>query len=94
MKRYYREQPQLDSGRVFANYTAAKERLRDNAFAGQRFGDFEEVRELQILKSPFSILFTHRDETIYVIDIRDQRGLRSHEALATFTQELRERYEL
>lgn len=94
MKRYYREQTQLDSARVLANVNAALERLRTEPFAGRRFDDFEDVRELSIARSPFSILFTHRDDTLYIIDIRDQRGLRSAEALADFTARLRAKYGL
>ncbi len=94
MKQYYREQSQLNSDRVFANFDAAQDRLSREPFAGHQFDDFENVRELQISKSPFSILFTHHNDTIYIIDIRDQRGLRSAEALADFTQRLKKKYGL
>lgn len=94
MKRYYREQTQLDSARVFDNLKAARERLSTEPFAGRKFDDFENVRELRIAHSPFSILFTHRDDTIYIIDIRDQRGLRSADALADFTERLKAKYGL
>jgi len=39
-------------------------------------------------------LYTMKNETIYIIDVRDQRGLRSAAALQVFTTELREKYGL
>ncbi len=94
MRRYYQEQPQLNSDRVFSNFDAAKDRLREEPFAGHPFDDFDQVRELSISRSPFTILYTHRDDTIYIIDIRDTRGLRNADALADFTQRLRQKYRL
>lgn len=90
MKRYYREQTQLDAQRVFASFDAVLDRLTAEPFAGHPFDDFEHVRELSIARSPFSILFTHREDTVYVIDVRDQRGLRSAAALRAFTNELKQ----
>lgn len=94
MKRYYREHPQLNDDRVYANFDAAIERLRSEPFAGHVFEDFDRVRELRISKSPFSILYTHQADTIYIIDVRDQRGLRSADALADFIERLKDQYGL
>lgn len=94
MKRYYQEQSQLNDDRVFANFEAAKDRLREEPFAGHPFDDIERVRELKVSRSPFSILYTHQDDTIYIIDIRDQRGLRSADALAEFVRRLKAKYGL
>ena len=93
-KRYYKEQPQLNRDRVFAAFDAALDRLALDPFAGYPFAEYETVRELPLPKCPFSLLFTHRSDTLYIIDLRDQRGLRSHEALASFARELRQRYGL
>lgn len=79
---------------MFSGFRSALDRLEREPFAGHAYEDFETVRELTILKSPFSILFTHRDDNIFIIDVRDQRGLRSYEALRAFTRELNKKYDL
>jgi len=94
MKRYYREQPQLNAERVMNSFDAALDRLAQDPFAGHTFDNYEQVRELPLARCPFSILFTRRDDTVYVIDVRDQRGLRSAAALQAFTAELRRTYNL
>ncbi len=94
MKAYYGEQIQLDAGRVYESFDAALENLKQSPRLGQRFDGFDNVRELQIVHSPFSILYTVKGEAIYIIDVRDGRGTRSAEALATFNGILRKKYNL
>lgn len=94
MKRYYQSQPQLDQSTAFENFEKAKNLLKQHPLAGEQFEDFPDVREIHITRSAFSILYTCIDETIFVIDIRDSRGLRSADALRKFTQELRRKYKL
>jgi len=94
MKQYYRQQPQLNADRVFNSLDSALDRLTQEPFVGHVFDDFKVVRELPIARCPFSIIYTTRDDTIYIIDIRDQRGLRSASALRAFNQELRRQYGL
>jgi len=67
-------------------YREAKKLLRDNPFGGHPFDDINGVRERTILRTPFSIIYTVRDDTIYVIDIRDQRGFRSVAGTERFTE--------
>jgi len=66
------------------HYEDAKRLLRDNPFDGHLYEDWAEVRELKIPRTPFSIIYTLSDDVIYVIDIRDQRGIRSVAGLERF----------
>jgi hypothetical protein len=94
MKRYFQTQPQLDQAAAFGNFEKAKLLLKQHPAAGAPFEDFRDVREIQITRSAFSILYTVLNETIFIIDIRDSRGLRSASALRKFTQELKEKYKV
>jgi hypothetical protein len=94
MKRYFQMQPQLDQATAFENFEKAKNLLKQHPQAGEQFENFLDVREIHITRSAFSILYTSNDDTIFIIDIRDSRGLRSAAALRKFTQELREKYGL
>lgn len=94
MRRYYQTQPQLDQASAFENFERAKNLLKQHPQAGEKFEDFLDVREIHITRSAFSILYTCIDDTIFIIDIRDSRGLRSAAALRKFTQELRDKYKL
>jgi len=91
---YYRKNPQLNLTKAVAALRVAEITLRQNPLAGERFDDFETVREHKIIGTAFSLLYTVADDMIQVIDLRDQRGFRSAEALRAFTQELRQRYGL
>lgn len=79
-------------GRVFPDghkkgqqkYNDAKLLLRANPLSGHQFDDWQNVRELNILQTPFSIIYTIGEDTIYVIDIRDQRGVRRAANLQRF----------
>jgi ParE toxin of type II toxin-antitoxin system, parDE len=94
LKRYFQSQPQLDGASAFENFEKAKHLLKQHPQAGEQFEDFPDVREIHITRSAFSILYTCIDDTIFIIDIRDSRGLRSAESLRKFSQELREKYKL
>ncbi len=94
MKRYFQSQPQLDQASAFENFEKAKLLLKQHPQAGEQFEDFSEVREIHITRSAFSVLYTCIDDTIFIIDIRDSRGLRSAAALRRFTVELRDKYGL
>jgi ParE toxin of type II toxin-antitoxin system, parDE len=94
MKRYFQTQPQLDQASAFENFEKAKNLLKTFPQAGEQFEDFSDVREIHITRSAFSILYTCIDDTIFIIDIRDSRGLRSAAVLRKFTQELRDKYKI
>jgi hypothetical protein len=94
MKRYYQTQPHLDQASAFESFEKAKQLLKQFPQAGERFEDFQNVKEVHITRIAFSILYTCINDTIFVIDIRDSRGLRSAAALRKFTQELRDKYNL
>jgi hypothetical protein len=94
MKRYFQTQPQLDQTSAFENFEKAKHLLKQHPQAGEQFEDFVDVRELHITRSAFSILCTCVGDTLFIIDIRDSRGLRSAAALRKFTLELRDKYKL
>ena len=94
MKRYFQTQTQLDQTSAFENFEKAKNLLKQHPQAGEQFEDFADVRELHITRSAFSILYTCIDDTIFIIDIRDSRGLRSAAALRKFVGELKDKYKL
>ena len=75
---YYRKNPQL-------NLSKAVSALRVAELT---------VREYKIIGTAFSLLYTVADDRMLVIDLRDQRGFRSSEALRAFVAELRQRYGL
>lgn len=92
LKSYYRNNQQLDLPKAVASLRKAEQTLQDNPFAGERFEDRETVREIPIQGTVFSLLYTFAHDTVWIIDIRDQRGFRSAEALRVFNRELKERY--
>ena len=94
MRRYYRLKFPEGQKNALSHFSAAKSQLLDQPFSGHIFDDFDNIREVNITNTPFSILYTIRDDTIYVIDIRDQRGMRSHDALAAFVDEVKRKYGL
>lgn len=91
MRAYYRKNPQLDVRRAVAALKSAETILRAHPAAGHRFEDFETVREYLIQGTSFSLIYTVARGCVWIIDIRDQRGQRSAEALRDFTRELRAR---
>lgn len=89
---YYRRNPQLDFHKATACLKVVERTLSDFPLSGERFEERQDAREQQILGTPFSFLYTVSRETIWIIDIRDTRGLRSAEALSLFTRELQVRF--
>jgi hypothetical protein len=93
---YYRKNPQLNLAKAVSALRIAERTLQENPMAGERFDGFDAVREYKINGTAFSLLYTidtiHKNR-ILVIDLRDQRGLRSAEALHSFVQDLRQRNE-
>jgi hypothetical protein len=91
---YYLKNPQLNLSKAVAALRVAELTLRENPMAGEHFDDFETVREYKIIGTAFSLLYTLAGDRVLVIDLRDQRGFRSAEALRAFTAELRHCYGL
>jgi len=94
MKQYYKKHSQLNKTKAFASYHQTLSLLKSQPYSGRQFDDAEGVREISILGTAFSILYALKDETIFIIDIRDGRGLRSAEAIHAFNAKLREKYGL
>ena len=94
LKTYYRKNPQLNLKKAVASLKTTEKTLNENPLAGECFEDYKIVREIPILGTAFSLLYTISKDTIWVIDIRDQRGYRSAQSLRNFTRELRDRYGL
>ena len=92
MVQYYRRNPQLDEAKAFASFAATERRIAELAPPRETFAGFKNIWEAKIQKTAFSFLYTIRGKTVYVIDIRDQRGHPSAEALRAFDRELRQRY--
>ena len=61
-------------------------------YAGQPLDGVDRIFEKKVPKTAFSILYTVHKETIFVIDIRDQRGYRSAHAIDAFSEELERKY--
>ena len=93
MRAYYRRNPQLAVARAADALRQAEAVLRAHPEAGHRYEGHADVREWRIAGTAFSLLYAQARGTVWVIDVRDQRGLRSAEALRTFVAELRRRME-
>jgi hypothetical protein len=91
MRSYYRRNPQLDHERAAAALRTAETMLLEHPAAGRRFEEFDAVREYVLQGTSFSLLYTVARDTVWIIDVRDQRGRRSAEALRAFLRELRAR---
>ena len=91
MKQYFKIQNQLNNATAFTSFSKARALLKQKPLAGHRFDDLENVRELKVRNSAFSILYTYKNNTVYIIDVRDQRRTRSGEALQEFTNELKKK---
>lgn len=94
MRRYFREQPQLDQKAASESYKSTRNLLKQEPFIGHIFDEMEGVFERSIAKTHFSILYTVNGDTIYIIDIRDQRGFRSSNALRQYSMHLKRKYNL
>ena len=92
MRAYYKKNPQLDRAKALEALRKTEQLLTEFERAGHPFQNFESVLEIPIGGTSFSILYTIARETVWIIDIRDQRGLRSAEALRLYTRELRRKH--
>lgn len=92
MRSYYRNNPQLDRSKALAALQRAEQTLCEFPASGATFQDLDGVREYVIQGTAFSLLYTVARDTIWIIDVHDQRGLRSADALRLFNRELRLRY--
>ena len=50
------------------------------------------MRVMRIDGTHFSLIYTVAEGTVWVIDVRDGRGLRGAEALRSYTRELQQRH--
>lgn len=91
---YYRQNPQLDRTKAIDTLIRAEATLCEFPMSGSLYEDFDTIREYKISGTAFSVLHTIARETIWIVDLRDQRGYRSAEALRQHAQELRKRYGL
>lgn len=94
MKRYYENNPQLDRKKASMHFLQTQSLLQQQPFLGHPYEDYSDIRELNISESSFSILYTSKRNTIFIIDIRDQKGLRSGIVLKEFNLVLRKKYNL
>lgn len=92
MRRYFREQSQLDKQAASVSYKDTRNLLKQEPYIGHVFDEIDGVFERPISKTHFSILYAVKDQTIYIIDIRDQRGFRSSNALRQYSQHLKTKY--
>ena len=84
MREYYRCHPQLDTRRAAVSLRTAERVLSGHPAARRRFEDFETVREYLIQGTSFSLLYTVARDTVWIIDIRDQRGRRGRKRFDGF----------
>jgi len=75
-RRYYDQVFPAGKPNGLEMFREARTLLVDHPFAGHPYEDYEDIRELSIRRTPFTIVYKIADETIRVIDIRDARGLR------------------
>jgi hypothetical protein len=90
---YYRKNPQLNLAKAIGALRRAESTLAEFPFTGEVYENFETVREYKIVGTAFSLLYSVARETVWIIDLRDQRGQRSAEALRQFLERLRRRPE-
>ncbi|MDU9007234.1 type II toxin-antitoxin system RelE/ParE family toxin [Sedimentitalea todarodis] len=89
---YYRQNPQLDLSKAINALIRAEAMLAEFPMSGPAYEDFSAVREYKVRGTAFSLLYTMAQDTVWIIDLRDQRGQRSAEALRLHARELRARY--
>lgn len=94
LRNYYRQNPELNFDKAIASLSQAEQVLSEFPQSGEQFEDFKDVREYQISGTAFSLLYTVARETIWIIDLRDTRGMRSAEVLKAFNTSLRKKYDL
>lgn len=94
MRAYYRKNPQLNRTKALVALRNAEANISEHPALGHRFQEMEGVSEYLIQGTTFSMLYTVARDTVWIIDIRDQRGLRSAESLRLFTRELRDLHDI
>ena len=94
MRTYYAQNPQLDFNKALASLMTAESVLQDHSYGGSQFEDFEDVRHYQIGNTAFALLYTVARDTVWIIDVRDTRGMRSADALKAFNAKIRSHYGL
>ena len=87
-RQYYLKNPQLDRTKAIHALATAEATLIEFPFSGAVYEDFEAVREYKIVGTAFSLLYSVARENVWIIDVRDQRGQRSAEALRRFLSTL------
>lgn len=92
MMTYFWKNPQLDRKRALQSFEVTKQKIAEFSPPSETYEDLPDVWEIKIQRTAFSILYTIRRDTVYIIDIRDQRGHRSADALRRFDKELRNKY--
>lgn len=88
MRAYYRQNPQLSRAKALQALQRAENDLKQFPFSGPKFGDMDRVREYQIKGTAFSLLYAVERDQIWIIDVRDGRGLRSSLAIRAAVREL------
>ncbi len=91
MRAYYQKNPQLNRAQALNALKKAEKTLLDFPYSGELYEDFEGVREYHIHATAFSFLYICVADTIWILDVRDQRGNRSQAALRDFRKEIQAR---
>jgi hypothetical protein len=94
MRTYYQKNPHLNRANALSALKKAEGTLLSFPYSGELYEDFKNVREYHIYATAFSFLYTYVADTVWIIDVRDQRGNRSAAALREFGKEIRKRYGL
>jgi hypothetical protein len=90
MRSFYRNNPQLNRSKALASLQKAERTISDFPTSGHKFQDMDTVFEYPITATNFSLLYTIARDMVWIIDIRDVRGLRSASALRLYTHEFRQ----
>lgn len=91
-RQYYADRPDLNKAAAIETMRRIRMTIRDFPFAGQALDGVDNVFEMKVPKTAFSILYTIHKESVFIIDIRDQRGYRSAHAIGAFADELERRF--
>lgn len=67
MRRYFREQPQLNAKAASESYKTTKNLLKQEPCIGHVFDEIKGVFEKEISKTHFSIIYAVKGETIYIL---------------------------
>lgn len=92
MRAYYRKNPALRIDKAVAALKHAEALIRDPIFTAPPFEDSETVRTMRIEGTHFSLIYTVAENTVWIIDVRDPRGLRGAEAVRGYARELQQRH--